>query len=227
MEQADTKQEREYPPKLTAFGKWVSAQTRRLAMGGPDESGIMRTGYLRNDPYSVAAIARLRHAVGHEIGDDPETFVWTLPATDDPDISGNASRHIDEPTPQERAAHAAITLFAAHQQSIRESSMHTDDNVSLGRAVGRMAYGNFNENGIRALFGRIQTASSWKELLRHARGLIGLLKRERIALNYGLLAQDLMGLRSDRTRANMVRIRWGRDFQRAYRQEQTGEPHMA
>lgn len=88
--------------------------------------------------------------------------------------------------------------------------------VSLGLAVGRMAYGNFNENGIRGMFDRLQTANSWKELTRHARGLIRLLRRERIAINYGMLAQDLEGLRSGRARANAVRLRWGRDFQRGY-----------
>lgn len=61
--------------------------------------------------------------------------------------------------------------------------MHTDAGVSLGFAVGRMAYDNFNENGIRGMFDRLQTANSWKELTRHARGLIRLLRRERILLD--------------------------------------------
>lgn len=78
-----------------------------------------------------------------------------------------------------------------------------------------MAYGNFNENGIRGMFDRLQTANSWKELTRHARGLIRLLRRERIAINYGMLAQDLEGLRSGRARANAVRLRWGVTFSEA------------
>ena len=68
---------------------------------------------------------------------------------------------------------------------------------------------NFNESGIRRVFSQMQTASSWKELVRHARSLISLLRRERIALNYGLLAQDLLALRSTRSHANAVRARWG------------------
>ncbi|MBT1164308.1 type I-E CRISPR-associated protein Cse2/CasB [Bifidobacterium felsineum] len=217
-----------HAPHLTAFGIWVSSQVRHLATGGRDEAGIRRAGYLQNDSYSTAAVARLRHAAGHEVGADPDVFVWTIPNPMEPDVCGvDLGRYADCPSPRERAAHAALTLFATHQQSIHDRSMHTDEDVSLGRAVGRMACDNFNESGIRRMFSQMQTASSWKELVRHARSLISLLKRERIALNYGLLAQDLMALQSNRDRANAVRTRWGRDFQSGYRRklidDNTGE----
>jgi CRISPR system Cascade subunit CasB len=206
-------QKTDHHPQLTPFGKWISAKVRLLATGGKTLSGIRQGGYMQNDAHATAAVAKLRQGVGHEIGDDPSLFEWTLPDPDNPTISGYSLNHSAEPTDEERAAYAAITLFAVHQQSIHEASMHTDDNVSLGYAVARLAYDNFNEAGIRSLFDRLQTANSWKESVRHARGLIKLLKRERIALNYGLLAQDLLGLRSGRKERNGVRLRWGRTFQ--------------
>ncbi|MBT1165789.1 type I-E CRISPR-associated protein Cse2/CasB [Bifidobacterium simiarum] len=211
---------RQYPRRLNAFGKWVGRQVRVLAEGGYDSAGIRRDGYLQNGSYATAAVARLRRSVSHEVGADPDIFIWTMPPEDEPDISGDVSRYLQSPSPEERAAHAAITLFAVHQQSNHTASMHTDSNVSLGYAVGSMAYGNFNEAGIRSMFDRLQTAASWKELVRHARGLISMLRRERIALNYGLLAQDLLDLRNGRSRANVVRTLWGRDFQSAYRRQQ-------
>ena len=192
--------------RLTPLGIWVSGRVRRLANGSGSEKG-----YLGDSAYATAAIAKLRHSVGHEIGDAPDVFAWTLPDTEDCEIRGYD------------AIYAAVTLFALHQQSIRDMSMHTDAGVSLGFAVGRMAYDNFNENGIRGMFDRLQTANSWKELTRHARGLIRLLRRERIAINYGMLAQDLEGLRSGRARANAVRLRWGRDFQRGYGAARTSD----
>lgn len=200
---------------LTPFGKWVNGRIHLLTTGGRYDSGIRREGYLQNDSYATASIARLRHAVGHDIGADPDIFEWTMPI--DGEVIGiNPSRYDSGATAQEMAAHAALTLFAVHQQSVHESSMHTDDNVSMGGAVGHMAYGNFNESGIRSMFNKLQMANSWKELIRYARGLISLLKRERVALNYGVLAQDLYALRSGRNAANKVRTRWGRDFQRSY-----------
>lgn len=211
--------------RLTPFGKWVSRMVRILAEGGEDrhdDTGpVRRNGYLGNGAYATAAVAKLRHAVGREVGEDPEIFAWTMPPVDDADIAGNLAPYQNGPSPREQAAHAAITLFAVHQQSNHETSAHTDENVSLGRAVGRMAYGNLNESGIRSMFDRLQTAGSWKELVRHSRGLITLLKRERIAINYGLLAQDLLALRGTRNQANAVRTRWGRDFQSAYHYQET------
>ncbi|KAA8816707.1 type I-E CRISPR-associated protein Cse2/CasB [Bifidobacterium vespertilionis] len=207
--------------KLTPFGAWVSARVHQLVTGGRAQSGIRHKGYLQNDSYATAAMAKLRHAAGHEAGADPDVFEWTMPDTDDTNVTGRVDLHPYSPTPQELAAHTAITLFALHQQSIRDMSMHTDENVSLGYAVGLMAYGNFNESGIRHAFDRLQTANSWKETARHARTLVSLLRRERIPLNYGLLAQHLMYLRANRELANGVRLRWGRDFQSAYRRRQT------
>lgn len=205
-----------YRPKLTPFGDWVAGRVRLLAKGGRTPSGVNDPGYLRNGASATAAVAKLRHGIGHEIGDDSDLLAWVLPDADDAGIAGRDADDSGEPTPRERAAYASITLFAMHQQSIHDVSMHTDGYVTLGRAVGRMAYGNVNENGIRRLFDRLQTANGWKETVRHTRGMIQLLKRERIAINYGLLAQDLLGLRSGRERANRVRLRWCRDFQRGY-----------
>ncbi|KAA8819413.1 type I-E CRISPR-associated protein Cse2/CasB [Bifidobacterium rousetti] len=219
MERQDIEQrsrERSRETRLTPFGSWVSRQVVTLMTGRQPSSGGGRKGYMGDDPLATAAIAKLRHGVGREIGDDPSLLAWTLPETDDPDIVGSRSSATGEPTARERAAYAAITLFAAHQQSIHDMPMYTESNVSLGYAIGRMAYGNFNEKGIRSRFAQLQTSNGWKELIRHARDLISLLKREHIAINYGMFAQDLLGLRSGRESANRVRLRWGRDFQRGY-----------
>ena len=157
MEQHMEQSRQGMPPtvRLTPLGTWVSGRVRRLANGGGSEKG-----YLDDGAYTTAAIAKLRNSVGHEIGDNPDVFAWTLPDTDDRAIRGYDSTDSGTPTPQEHAIYAAVTLFALHQQSIRDLSMHTDAGVSLGLAVGRMAYGNFNENGIRGMFDRLQTANS-------------------------------------------------------------------
>lgn len=96
---------------------------------------------------AVAAIAQLAHAAGHEVGADPDIFIWTVPDEDDAAIYPYGVPHDCAPTAEEMAAHLAMTLFAVQQQSHREQSMQTDSNMSLGRAVGMIAYGNFNEKG--------------------------------------------------------------------------------
>ncbi|MUH60530.1 type I-E CRISPR-associated protein Cse2/CasB [Bifidobacterium canis] len=210
---SQTTPEQEY--KLTPFGEWVSKKVRTLVNGHDGRSD----GYLDDNAKAVADIARLAHAAGHEVGADPAIIPLTVPQMDDTEIYPHGVGSFSGPTDEERAAHAAITLFAVHQQSQRNQPMHVDAYVSLGRATGAMAYGNFNEKGIRSTFDKMQTASSWAEMIRHARRLIALLKREDQPLNYGLFAQDLMRLRQGRTAANAVRLRWGRDFQSAYMNE--------
>lgn len=198
--------------QLSPFGAWVSNTVRGLAEGHAGR----HDGYLDDNAAAVAAIAQLAHASGHEIGADPSIMRWTVPDMHDDAIYPRGVQPTHGPTAEERAAHAAVTLFAVHQQSQRTRSMHTDAHVSLGRAVGAMAPGNFNEKGIRSTFDKLQTSSSWPEMVRHARHLIALLKREDRPLNYGLFAQDLLKLRQSRERANAVRLRWGRDYQNAY-----------
>jgi CRISPR system Cascade subunit CasB len=208
-----------YHPKLSDFGQWVADKTQLLATGGRTSAGSYEKGYVQNGSYATAAVAKLCRSAGHAVGQDADIFEWTLNGLPEQDPQRSPAS-ASTPTDKERAAHAALTLFARHQHSIHTGSMHTGSYVSLGAAVGELAYSNRNEQGIRRDFDRLQTASSWQELVRHARRLIDLLKRERIALNYGLFAQDLLQLRSERDHANAVRLRWGRDFNRTYWQQQ-------
>ncbi|MFT8330542.1 type I-E CRISPR-associated protein Cse2/CasB [Bifidobacterium psychraerophilum] len=213
------RKEHEYHPELTDFGKWVDSRVRLLSTGGRTSSGIRETGYVQGGAYATAAIAKLKRSVGHDIGADPDIFEWTLAGLPEPDeeqkhqISG-------VPTAHELAAHTAITLFALHQQSIHEMSVHTQSALSLGGAVARLSFDNANVAGIRSRFNRIQTAGSWQELVHHARGLIALMKRDRIVLNYALFAQDLLQLHAGRVSANNVRMRWGKDALRIVDPEQ-------
>lgn len=204
--------ERKRYPRLDDFGRWVSSKVRVLSSGGRTQAGIVIEGYIRNGAYATASVARLRHGAGHRIGDDPAVFEWTLEGMPE-NVDGYVCVGSDDaPTDYERAAYAAITLFALHQQSIHESSMHTDEDMTMGRALGRLVIGNPNEAGIRMRFNQLQTADDWLELMRHAQGLVRLLKKARIPLNYGQFADDLVHLRRGRDAANGIRLRWGRDF---------------
>lgn len=204
--------ERKRYPRLDDFGRWVSSKVRVLSSGGRTQAGIIIDGYVKNGAYATASVAKLRHGVGHSIGDDPDVFEWTLDGMPEA-VDGRVCVGTDDvPTDYERAAYAAITLFALHQQSIHESSMHTDEDMTMGRALGRLIVGNPNEAGIRMRFSQLQTADGWQELMRHSQGLVRLLRKARIPLNYGQFANDLVRLHRGRNEANGVRLRWGRDF---------------
>lgn len=172
---------------------------------------ILVGGYLRDSSTSVSALARLRRNVGSRVGTDPSILQWTIADLPQYMPSGDSG---SEPTTREEAAHTALTLFAMHQQSIKDVSMHRLG-VSFGYACGQLVVAQpAKGKGIQRRFDALQTSVVWEETVRHSRGLIQLLRNSRIMFDYAAFAQDLISLR-DEDRANGVRLRWGRDYFRA------------
>lgn len=152
-----------------------------------------------------ALLAQLRNAVGSEPGAVPAVWDLTVGALPGPD------RPTDDPTREENAAHAALTLYAYHQQS-RTDPMHVRG-VGLGTAVRRLAAATGNEVAVRRRFDAVATATSFAETTHHLRGLVTQLRGARLPLDYGLLADDLVTLQTP-DRADRVRLRWAREYYR-------------
>ncbi|MDR2372810.1 MAG: type I-E CRISPR-associated protein Cse2/CasB [Bifidobacteriaceae bacterium] len=158
-----------------------------------------------------AALANLRRALSQPPGDSPATWEVEFGGMP-PGLAGWG----DSPSQAEAAVHGALTLYATHQQSHNDVSVH-QPKVSLGAAVARLAARD------RAVdspadrppdrFAALVTADTLSEQLHHARGLIQQLRSSEplIRLDYGLLAADLDALQRPST-AHGVRVRWARDF---------------
>lgn len=164
--------------------------------------------YRKNLGSAVAELAILRRGVHQEPGEDVRVTAITLG-----DLYSDAARLPDEPQPAERAAHAALTLFAIHQQSHRDRSMHRKK-YGLGRSL-RLLGKHVGENGrnaVRHRFTTLATADSLEETLHHARGLIQQLRAAGIPLDYAQFARDLYWLQE--AGGERVRRTWGLDFYR-------------
>ncbi|MGO2654407.1 MAG: type I-E CRISPR-associated protein Cse2/CasB [Pseudoclavibacter sp.] len=201
----DTHTERPPQPELRAFPKYIDKRITALVFG--DHDLLSGPGYLRNGSQATATLARLRHNVGKPIGADPSILTWTIA-----DLPQRRPADGEQPTDRELAAHTALTLFALHQQSNHDTSAHRLS-TSFARACALLRAGSANAKGIERRFAAIQTSTDWDETVRHARGLIQLLKSGRQPLDYAHFAEDLVTLR-DPDRATGVRLRWGRDFVR-------------
>lgn len=186
------------PERSGALGSLVSGRIHEL-----------QRSYLAGESGGVAALARLRRAVLHPIGADPD--IWELTLAGVPLPVGYRS---DEPSRTEIAAHAALTLYALHQQS-RPLPMHQGGH-GLGRAVRRLQLASGSEAAVRRRFNALGTAATFPEVRHHARGLVLQLRAADIPLDYGLLADQLVWLQSSQG-AQRVRLRWGRDFYRVDR----------
>jgi CRISPR system Cascade subunit CasB len=169
------------------------------------------------DPAAVAALARLRRAVGKGPTEVRDVFEFTL----HPELVAGWTR--DEPSPAERAAHIAITLYALHQQS-RAERMHRHGR-GLGAALRSLHKGEqrpIPEPLVRR-FRLLTTADSFDELTYHMRGAVQLLRTGHIPLDYGRLAAQLY--RCQAWGLDRVQLTWGREFYRARQMgDDTGEP---
>ena len=159
---------------------------------------------------SAAALANLRRSVSEGPGVNPDIWEVTLEGLP-PMFVGKT----DEATPGEKAVHAAMTLYAVHQQS-KTAPMH-QGGPSLGRAMGKLAKAKATpgaavaSSAVKRRFDALVTSQSFEGLLFHARGLIQQLRAENVALDYGRFAEDLRKLQIPRF-ADSVRRQWGRDY---------------
>jgi len=169
--------------------------------------GYLQAQYLKDVPSAVADLARLRRALNGSAGSDPT--VWSVVFEGWPvDLSAMS----DEPTRAEAAAHAAVCLYAIHQQGQRVDGLH-QPNWSLGRSVGSLAMrlGSDSESAVKRRLDAVLTADDLREILHHSRGLITQLRGEKIPLDYALFAKHLYWLQSP-VDGDRARLRWARDY---------------
>lgn len=163
--------------------------------------------YRRGEPAAAGRLARLRRAVGTPAGTVPEVWADTVGPLPER-LLGRG----DAPSPSESACHAALTIYAVHQQSKRDRDMHVRG-PSVGRAASALRGQDSATDSATRRFLALATASSLSETVHHLRGLVQQLRDDNIALDYGRLAEDLRRLQDPRT-APRVRLAWGRDFYR-------------
>lgn len=168
----------------------------------------LQSGYLRNVPVARAQLARLRRGLGKPAGSVPEIWDLTIAI-----VPQSLRWDRDEPSHAEEAAHAVLTLFALHQQSLTVTA-HVPG-VTFGRAVGLLRHDSTrSEDAVTRRFMAAATGESISEVLTHVRGLITQLRSAGWGIDYARFADDLTGLLNP-ARAQTVRLAWGRDFYRS------------
>lgn len=191
-------------PPRTAAGRQVQ---RRLAAllplylppgGRPTSAG-------------ARALAVLRRARPDDMAADPDSWEFTI-ADAPAELLGDTG----EPTVDEAATHAALSLFARHQQG-RGRPMHVQG-PSLGSATRDLARAVGGEESVAAesmlvRFRAVGAADTRSQRLHHLRTFISLLRANDIPLDYARLADDLVRLESPRT-ARTTRLTWSRDLHR-------------
>ena len=151
----------------------------------------------------------LRRGVGRQLGDLPA--LWGALLADMPEqLQGSNGQ-----SKAEWAVYTALTLFALHQQGEAGVSMNQPGRT-LGGAVRQLAEKtaagqDWTKSSVLRRFNALATADSMPEVSHHLRGMLQLLRREGIPLDYPQLAEDLYQYQFVDGAPN-VRLRWGRDL---------------
>ncbi|WP_328759193.1 type I-E CRISPR-associated protein Cse2/CasB [Streptomyces sp. NBC_00271] len=186
----------------------------RVAELAAEQIKTWQEGYLRDSPQDVAALARLRRGAGRDAADLPD--LWTLVDTSPlhTRLEGVRPLSEEELVRAEDALHAALTLWALHQQS-RGAHMHRPHTykrpAGLGAAVRRLMPPDGIDEPVRKRLVRAGTAPDLTSLSQRLRDLIVLLRRADIPLDYGLLAGQLYTWQRPGG-ADTIRREWGRSF---------------
>jgi CRISPR system Cascade subunit CasB len=146
-------------------------------------------------------LAALRRGIGRKAGDVPE--MWRYYRSIVSEVSPNS--------PRLTAEHAALSLFATHQQSQRRR-MH-EKGTGLGTAVRKLssADAKFSAEAIDRRMHQAATATGTAELVSHLRGLVSLLRTISQPLDYTRLRREIEVWHHAASRAR-VRAQWGSEY---------------
>ena len=183
-----------------------------------DIARFMR-GQIQRLLHSKAALAQLRRGIGKERGELPDLLGFVLPPEE---LSARPAAE----KMAERAMYTALTLYAFHQQGSEacvSAGMQADEQAvsrknSFGHAVRKLVKQSGNEEAVLRRFNQVLTAKDVTELAVHARGLVGLLRREKIPLDYPSFAVDLYWFQQAANRRETL-LKWGKDYYMKQREE--------
>ncbi|MER6407529.1 type I-E CRISPR-associated protein Cse2/CasB [Streptomyces viridosporus] len=198
---------------------------QRVAELAAAHIGSWQEGYLKDRSPAVAALARLRRGAGREAGETPD--LWNLIDTGPLHTPAEGTRLLNEQelVRAENALHAALTLWAFHQQSrgIPMHRRHTRERPGgLGAAVRRLMPADGVDEPVRKRLVRAGTAPDLVTLTQRLRDIVALLRRDDVPLDYALLAGQLyLWQWPDGPAA--VRRRWGRSFHEQRRSRPTSD----
>ncbi|MFB8137493.1 type I-E CRISPR-associated protein Cse2/CasB [Streptomyces mirabilis] len=197
---------------LRAWGlQYTDPGLEGTAQDAPSDEPVVRPFWAVFDPQAAAAgahLAALRSGVGRQAGTVPA--VWPFYRT----RIGSQLRNRGALTRDLVAEHAALTVFGVHQQG-RGTTVHTPG-LSPGSAcrllLVRDAGGD--RTAIERRLGALLTSLDTGELAQHLRGLVPLLRRAGIGLDYDGLRQALRRWDDPQRpdEQSRIRSRWDRDF---------------
>ncbi|WP_453985505.1 type I-E CRISPR-associated protein Cse2/CasB [Brevibacterium casei] len=169
--------------------------------------------FLEGSPDARAVLAQLRAATTGDPGAAWGISEYLLPERElKPNMLRSGYRYADSADFAETAIHIAMTSYASMQQA-RSEPMHVDKR-SLGtasRLLGGSADEPMDQGKVWQRLSKLAQAQSVSGLRWQLRGMISLLKRRGIGMDFGQLANDLYFWQMPERRVGVQRT-WSRAF---------------
>lgn len=177
-----------------------------------------KLNWLRKMPENAyrAELANLRRGAGKKPGDLPELLGTILQNMPEEFYGKNG-----EASKEEWAVYTVLTTFAVHQQGHSQNEWMSSE-CPFGSAVRKLAPSDDTLERVLRRFNAFATAADIDEAAHYLRGLAQLLRSEGISFDYQALAADLYYFQSPEY-ASKVRLKWGQDFYRIKKKENTEE----
>lgn len=170
---------------------------------------VLQSGYTRDRPDAVGALARIRRGAGKPIHSIPD--LWGLTGTELLHQRIDERRRPDDFARAENAVHISVTLWALHQQSRRDAPMHISGGPQLGRAIRDIMPRDEIDEPLRRRFVRVGASTSVDMLAQRLRDIVLVLRQHAQPMDYGALAKQLYLWQLPAYRDG-VRRTWGRSF---------------
>ena len=169
--------------------------------------------YLRGEGEGRQTLAHLRRAVAGSIDDSPGTWPYVFQSLAG---IGPSDQWDGGASDVERAVHAALVLWAQHQQC--RSRPVNVEGPSLGRQVGVLsamlrAGDEAVDAGTIRRFARLTSASTFDAQMRALTQLVSLMRANDVVLDYPRLADELRQLQNPERRKTIL-LMWARDLHR-------------
>ena len=177
-----------------------------------------KLNWLRKMPENAyrAELANLRRGAGKKPGDLPELLGTILQNMPEEFYGRNG-----EASKEEWAVYTVLTTFAVHQQGHSQNEWMSTD-CPFGSAVRKLAPNDDELERVLRRFNAFATSADIEEASHYLRGLAQLLRGTDMPFDYPALAADLYYFQFPES-APKVRLKWGQDFYRIKKKENTEE----
>lgn len=175
---------------------------------------IMHIEKIKGSGEGKRVLAEMRRGVGKHPGEMPSLWGMIFDGIDET-LLGK-----DKPSYAEWGIYTALTLYALHSQGF--DGCANVNGPSVGTATADLVETDEDIERIQKHLNLVVTSGTPEELSYHLRGIVTLLRSNKISLDYARLAKEFYLIWFSEE-SSKIKLQWGRDFYKKINRDRKGE----